>query len=619
MKKPHVIRLAVVLVLACVALCACVGQAPSSSRTLLIYMCGSNLETRQGLAGKNLDELLAADIPQDTRVVIQTGGSSTWRSHDIKNDKIQRYEVRDKQLVLLEELDNASMGAEGTFREFLTWGASNYGSKRNILVMWDHGGKSADKVCFDENFDYDSLDRKELAEAFKDAELPFTFDFIVFDTCFMSTLENAALVRDYAQYMIASQEVVPSGGIDYTSLVTDFSTTENKDLGTKICEAYKKKCESKGKGDTAELSFLDLSHTNDVIQAVNELSDQLIKTQSAKDSTFKLSNATKFSAIYGAKNISNLFDLQRFVDTALLFDEGPDTQKVEEALGNFVVHKVAGDKAESAGVSLYYPFNYDREEFTSYVKSCPMSAYAELLKTRFAKLPARMLAFDDRGSITDNGDFGISLTPDSGQYLTSVTYTLARQSGADPDSYALLGTDCDIKQDWEHLSFSSDFRPTWPSLWGEYLLTDVFLMLPHVVAFSAPVRANGEEWDLCAVYAFPDDYHDGMYVDSSLWGGIDVNGIPSREYAALDAGDRIAAYEAKSMKRDDLELQEEVTIPKGTSEEDANRVEEKPLDDGRYRLQFVVTDLAGNSLTSDYGVFEVSGGKSRLVEVQPQQ
>ena len=44
------------------------------------------------------------------------------------------------------------------------------------------------------------------------------------------------------------------------------------------------------------------------------------------------------------------------------------------------------------------------------------------------------------------------------------------------------------------------------------------------------------------------------------------------------------------MKRDDLGLQEEVTVPEGTSDEDANRAKEMPLEDGRYRLQFVVND-----------------------------
>ena len=222
-------------------------QAQSNACTIYIYLCGSNLETKQGLAGKNLDELLEADIPSGTKVVVQTGGSTTWRSHNIKNDKLQRYEIRDKQLVLLEELDNASMGAESTFKSFLTWGAGNYAAKRNILVVWDHGGKSANKVCFDENYGYDALEQTELASAFKGAQLPFTFDMVIFDTCFMSTLENAALVSDYAQYMVASQEVVPSGGIDYKALAQDFSAKNNKELGESICDNYYAKCKAKDK------------------------------------------------------------------------------------------------------------------------------------------------------------------------------------------------------------------------------------------------------------------------------------------------------------------------------------------------------------------------------------
>jgi hypothetical protein len=86
----------------------------------------------------------------------------------------------------------------------------------------------------------------------------------------------------------------------------------------------------------------------------------------------------------------------------------------------------------------------------------------------------------------------------------------------------------------------------------------------------------------------------------------------------LEGGDKIAAYAATSTKKEEVTLLEEVTIPQGTSDEDANHVEEAPLEDGRYRFQYVATDIAGNSLTSDYGIFEVSGGQARLVEVQPQ-
>ena len=40
------------------------GEADTWS--VFLYLCGSNLETQMGAAGKNLDEILAADIPDNS-------------------------------------------------------------------------------------------------------------------------------------------------------------------------------------------------------------------------------------------------------------------------------------------------------------------------------------------------------------------------------------------------------------------------------------------------------------------------------------------------------------------------------------------------------------------------
>ena len=613
--KFRAVCIAVLLALACALLGGCAQGTGKSARTLFIYLCGSNLETKQGLAGKNIDELLEADIPDDTRVIIQTGGAKTWRSHDIANDKLQRYEVRNKQLQLLDELDNASMGSEGTLRDFLAWGAKAYGSKENVLVIWDHGGKSADKVCFDENYGQDALTRSELGSALKDAELPFTFDLVVFDACFMSTLENAALMSDYAKYLVASQEVVPSSGMDYTALVQDMSRLDAKDLGTSICDAYIKKCESKKKEDSTELSLMDLSQTEKTVQVLDAMCQKLAAAQEAKDGAFKLLSTTKASAIYGMKNLTNLFDLQSFLSTVEDLDPTIDVKEVISQKNKFVAYTRSGDKTATMGVSLYYPFEYDRTELQAYLETCPIKGYADLLKRIYDNLPAQMLAFADKGSISE-GDFQVALTPESARYLASITYTLSRQDPKNADNYILMGTDCNIKQDWDNLTFRSDFYPTWPSLWGEHLLTSVNLMTPHTVAFSAPVNVEGEKTDLIAVYKFGDNYREGSYAECALWGGVDSNGVPSRDYKILEAGNKVAAYAATGSNRDDVVLQDTVTIPDGVSDEEANQVKETPLPDGRYRLQFVVTDIVGNNLTSDYGIFEVAGGQSRLVEVQ---
>lgn len=85
---------------------------------MFIYMCGSNLETKQGLAGKNINEILSAET-DDLNIVIQTGGAQTWRSHDISESAAQRYEVRNGELVLLDTLTQLNMGEAQTLTDFL--------------------------------------------------------------------------------------------------------------------------------------------------------------------------------------------------------------------------------------------------------------------------------------------------------------------------------------------------------------------------------------------------------------------------------------------------------------------------------------------------------------------
>ena len=44
------------------------GEAGTWS--IFLYLCGSNLETKNGSAGKNLDELLSVDIPDNVHIIV---------------------------------------------------------------------------------------------------------------------------------------------------------------------------------------------------------------------------------------------------------------------------------------------------------------------------------------------------------------------------------------------------------------------------------------------------------------------------------------------------------------------------------------------------------------------
>ena len=115
--------------------------------TLMIYMCGSNLESRSGSATKNIAEMLSAEMPENTKVIIQTGGAKKWRNYGISASHSSRYELRNGELVLIEQNPNVNMGLSSSLEAFLLWGEENYPAEHRSVIFWDHGGGSMKGVA----------------------------------------------------------------------------------------------------------------------------------------------------------------------------------------------------------------------------------------------------------------------------------------------------------------------------------------------------------------------------------------------------------------------------------------------------------------------------------------
>ena len=258
MKKSISVLLAFIILLT--LFCGCINTG-SDKKTLFIYMCGSNLESKQGLAGKNIDEILSAEISDSINIVIETGGTVQWHSHDIDSDSLSRYEIKDGTLKLIETLEVSSMGEAQTLTDFLDWGQKKYPSKHSSLILWDHGAGASQGICFDEKYGFDPLTIAELKSALENAKLKNKLEFIGFDACLMASMETAYYVKDFANYMLASEEIEPSGGWDYKALCEAMSgKSDYIEIGREICDSFVQKCKEKEKL-YATLSLFDLSQT----------------------------------------------------------------------------------------------------------------------------------------------------------------------------------------------------------------------------------------------------------------------------------------------------------------------------------------------------------------------
>ena len=195
-----------------------------TSDTWLIqwYLCGTDLETQNGAATADLQELLEVKLPANVKVLIQTGGANQWQNNAVTSGAVERYLYTSDGLERIATLSDADMGNVNTLADFVKFGKDNYQADHRIFVFWDHGGGSAVGICLDERTG-NMLSLNDLRAAFTSAYEPSAdnppFEMIGFDACLMATYDTVNTLDGLTRYVTASEEVEPGIGWNYTGWV----------------------------------------------------------------------------------------------------------------------------------------------------------------------------------------------------------------------------------------------------------------------------------------------------------------------------------------------------------------------------------------------------------------
>ena len=574
----------------------------SNKKTLFIYMCGSNLETKQGLASKNIDELLTANVGDNINIVIETGGAKTWRSHDIDNNSLQRYEIKDGNLILLDTLDNSNMGNEETLTDFLKWGLENYKTNHNMLILWDHGAGPTKGMCFDENYNFDGLSLPEIRTAFENANLKNKFDIIGLDACLMGSIETATYIQDFANYMIASEEIEPSGGWNYKELSEAYATNSDLlEVGKIVCDTYMEKCTVNKKDYFATLSVFDLSYTNEMLEQFDYAIDIINSSIKDKNTSSEIIHALNVSEKFGAENLNqgktNMLDL---ID---IFNHTPDidydTSIISETRNRLVPYYVRGENRLAYGLSFYYPLLYNSEEISKYNELAFSDNYHKFLEDFYLNVPNKTIEFDDKGSKNNDGIFQVSLTENSSSYLSSIDYTVTTTDETGKKHIVLEDNNLTIDQDT--LTYQSNFKGTCYSIEGHTMYSKATTRSEDSASFSTPVILNGSHTTLVFdfIHSYEDDIDD-YYLIMGTWNDYDENGLPNNRIIPLQKGDKIQVLENYTI---DGEKTIENFSDEFTLDNDNPQIKEVPLDKKEYQYYFTATDLFGNTITSDIATF----------------
>ncbi len=619
--------------------------------TIFVYLCGSDLESENGMATMDIEEMMDASISEGIQFVIQTGGANSWEN-GIDEDSLGRYVITDGEIYEADSQSLASMADPSTLADFITWGVENYAAYNMGLVFWNHGGGSISGVCFDELDDYDSLSLSEINEALSSVcnDMTDKFEFIGFDACLMATLETANIMATYADYMVASEETEPGYGWDYTAIgdyLADYPTADGAALGRVIVDSFYKSCAQIDQEDGATLSVIDLNRIDDLLIAFNDFSNKLYDYSQDTSNLAKYvrycAEADNFGGNNKAEGYTNMIDLKGFIN-ALNIQGG---EAVINALDNAVIYNVNGnDHLYAGGISMYYPLSIQGSTELSTFRQIATSPYYLSFVNLVAYGASDEVDISDAEEDFDNWDYSgdyddedysfyddveidgnsAYITFDEAPYLSedgAYTFVLDNdginnatmieayvyQLSEDGEDYISLGISADVFVDWETGVVSDLFDGYWFSLPdGQNLCIYIVNETDDFGVYTSPILLNGEETNLRLTI----DYSTYEISIDGTWDGIDENGMASRDVYRLSAGDVITPlYDAFSLSNPDEEFyyQGSDYILK------ANDVISYGLmDEGDYAYGFYIDDAFGNYYTTDFVTFAVEDGKVYFYE-----
>lgn len=324
--------------------------------TILVYMCGADLESENGMASSDLKEMVNASLSDKVNVLVYTGGARKWKNNVVSAKVNQIYRIQKGSLERLVENDGKdSMTSPKTLSRFIQYGAQNYPANRMVLIFWDHGGGSVSGYGYDERYSQgQTMTLAGINEALANGGVKF--DFIGFDTCLMSTVENGLMLESYADYMIASEESEPGVGWYYTNWLnkvsknTSMSTVE---IGKTIVDDFVEVCNRQCRGQATTLSVTDLAELGATVpKELREFSietNELIQNKEYRKVAQARSQTREF-ATHARIDQIDLIHFAKNLGTA----EAADLAKALR--GAIKYNRTGGGISNAYGLSIYFPY-----------------------------------------------------------------------------------------------------------------------------------------------------------------------------------------------------------------------------------------------------------------------
>ena len=416
----------IVLIAALAALpaaCAAEPAAEEAEWTVLVYFCGSDLESKYAYATSNLAEIGAVSYPFDYRsfyseedstiaammrdigkvnILIETGGSRKWHAQslgmDVSTESLQRWQMKyipeteggnyvpTGGIELVETLPLRNMCDSETLSDFIRWAAREYPAKKTALVLWGHGGGAMTGMFVDELFGNDIMYLSELEQALNDGGVQL--ETVVIDACVMASIETARVVSRHARWMVASEEIVPGKGTaigDWLQALVSHPALDGEWLGRCVCDMTVLKYTNEEDEMAQSLltwSVIDLTKIERLTGVMERFFREAGEFLRNNLGVAKIFSQHLYKAEeYGESNLS-MRDLGSVIynPEMISISDGNMLDEMMEALSEAVEYVVrGGGRSLARGLSFCYPAGQSKEELNAYARNYPMSCYLAYL------------------------------------------------------------------------------------------------------------------------------------------------------------------------------------------------------------------------------------------------
>jgi hypothetical protein len=271
----------------------------------------------------------------------------------------------------MEDLGEVNMGLPDTLTDFVNWAVNSFPADSYCLVLMDHGSGYVNGVCFDDSSGGDSLSLPELSQAL--SAVPEKMDVLYFDACLMGMVEVAYQISDYADIMVASEEVGYAGQPydNYLGNLTANPSMSPSELADVIVSSYIEYTSAELLPST--MSGVDLSQISSLKTAVDNLAQRLKDSESIYNNEIRLARGQTEGYMDPAEMYGWYMDLYHFAQLIYQHiqddDIRNDASQVMTLLSSAVVVEGNYNHPNSHGLSIFFPcktgsyYNYFMNEY----------------------------------------------------------------------------------------------------------------------------------------------------------------------------------------------------------------------------------------------------------------